>query len=482
MFLIRSEAPSPRGAAAPGGNAGGPFYPAAAAGIFRLLQAHPIGPFGCAGGARRALISLSYAGPELRIAPEADVLPHSEQMKLIRRGVEEIVPDEELDRSVRRAIETDTPLRVKYGIDPTGKDVHVGHMVPVSKVRDFQTAGHQGVIIIGDYTAQIGDPTGRGESRPPLTMEEVHANAETYVEQLMKVLDPDKTEVRYQTEWFEDFSLVDMIRLGQKFTLAQMLAHDTFARRIDEGSPLAIHEILYPMLMAYDSVAVRADVELGGMEQKFNILQGRDLQRSSGQRPQIAALMPMLPGLDGGAKMGKSLGNYLGVCDPPAEMYGKVMSIRDDLLVDYFALAAGASPSAVDEVRRKIDGTMLGDDGERVNPMVLKRQLASAIVTRYHDSAAARTAEEEFMGVFSRKDQLPDDMPEVAVKGGAVGILDLIVGASLAPSRSEARRLVQQGGVSLAGEKIGDPNVQIEPADGAVLRVGKRRFGKIRVQ
>jgi tyrosyl-tRNA synthetase len=410
------------------------------------------------------------------------VLPHSEQMELIRRGIEEIVPDEELDKAVAKAVETDTPLRVKYGIDPTGKDVHIGHMVPVSKVRDFQDAGHLGVIIIGDYTAQIGDPTGKEESRPPLTMEEVHANAETYVVQLMKVLDPDKTEVRYQAEWFENFSLVDMIHLGQKFTLAQMLAHDTFSKRLEEGSPLAIHEILYPMLMAYDSVAIRADVELGGMEQKFNILQGRDLQRDSGQRPQIAALMPMLPGLDGGAKMGKSLGNYLGVNDEPTDMFGKIMSIRDDLLVDYFALAAGASPSVVEEVRRKVDGTLHGDDGEQVNPMDLKRQLAGAIVTRYHDAGAARNAEEEFMGVFSRKDQLPDDMPEVSIAAEEIGILDLIVNASLAPSRSEARRLVGQGGVSIDGEKISDPKARVEPPDGAVLRVGKRRFGKIRLR
>jgi tyrosyl-tRNA synthetase len=402
------------------------------------------------------------------------VLPLNEQLVLIRRGVEEIVPEGDLEARVRKAIETDTPLRVKYGIDPTGSDVHVGHMVPISKMRDFQDAGHVGIIIIGDYTAQIGDPTGRDESRPSLTKERVRENARTYVEQLMKVLDRDKTKVVYQTEWFEGFGLADMIRIGHYFTIAQMLSHETFAKRLEAGLPLAMHELFYPMLQAYDSVAIKADIELGGTEQRFNILQGRDLQRAIGQTPQIAVLSPMLPGIDGGAKMGKSLGNYIGVSDEPADMFGKVMSIPDNLIVAYFTLAAGASPDIIEHAKSELAA------GE-VNPRDIKRRLAAAIVTRYHDAVKAARADEEFMGVFSRRDQLPDDIPEVHVAEKPVGILDLIDSLKLAPSRSEARRLVQQGGVTIDGEKISDHTVEITPRDGVVLRVGKRKFVRLRV-
>ncbi len=406
------------------------------------------------------------------------MLPLNEQMDLIRRGVEEIVPEEELEKRVATAIEKDEPLRIKYGIDPSGKDVHVGHMVPVSKMRDCQDAGHRGVIIIGDYTAQIGDPTGRDESRPSLTLEQVRANAETYVEQLMKVLDAAKTEVRYQTEWFEGFTLVDMIKLGRFFTISQMLGHETFAKRLEEGQALAIHEIMYPMLMAYDSVAIEADVELGGMEQRFNILQGRDLQRAWGQQPQIAVLSPMLPGLDGGLKMGKSLGNYIGVTDAPADMFGKVMSITDDLIPQYFALAAGAPLAAVEDVKAKLSGEKPGEDGKSVNPRDLKMALAHAIVSRYHGDNAADAAKSQFIGVFSKRDQLPDDMHEI-VLAGPTSVIDVMVDNRLAPSKSEARRMIKQGGVSLDGEKIDDMGAEISPDDGDVLRVGKRKFARI---
>jgi len=402
------------------------------------------------------------------------VLPLNEQMDLITRGIAEIVSEEELEERVAEAIRTNRPLRVKYGIDPSGKDVHIGHMVPVSKMRDFQDAGHQGVIIIGDYTGQIGDPTGLDESRPSLTKEKVLANAATYVDQLMKVLDRAKTEVRYQTEWFEGFTLVDTIQLGQKFTLAQMLSHETFAKRLNEGLPLGMHEVMYPMLMAYDSVAIRADVELGGMEQRFNILQGRDLQRAMGQRPQVAVLSPMLPGLDGAEKMGKSLGNYVGVNDPPADMFGKIMSIRDDLLIPYLTLAAGASPEVVNEAKARLESG--------VNPMEIKRQLGRAVVARYHGDEAAAQAEAEFMGVFSRRDQLPEDIADLEVGSGPVRILQVIVEGNLAPSNSEARRLIQQGGVTLDGGRITDVNAEVLVRDGAILKVGKRRFARLRVK
>jgi tyrosyl-tRNA synthetase len=394
-------------------------------------------------------------------------------MDLVRRGVAEIVSEEELEQRLAEAIRTETPLRIKYGIDPSGKDVHIGHMVPVSKMRDFQDAGHHGVLIIGDYTAQIGDPTGRNESRPSLSKEQVLANAATYVEQLMKVLDPEKTEVRYQSEWFEDFSLIQMIRLGQRFTMAQMMSHETFAKRLDEGLPLAMHELMYPMLMAYDSVAIRADVELGGMEQRFNILQGRDLQRAMEQRAQVAVLSPMLPGLDGGLKMGKSLNNYIGVNDPAAEMFGKVMSIRDDLLISYLMLAGGATPESVRMAQARLE--------QGTNPMEIKRELGRAIVKRYHGQEAATLAEEEFLGVFSRKDQLPEDMLEFAVTENPMRILEIMMNTESAPSLSEARRLIQQGGVTLNGYRVTDVNAEVFVKDGSVLKVGKRRFARLRV-
>lgn len=402
------------------------------------------------------------------------MLPFNEQMDLIRRGVAEIVSEDELAQRISEAVRSGKPLRIKYGIDPSGKDVHIGHMVPVSKMRDFQDAGHHGVLIIGDYTAQIGDPTGRNESRPSLSKEQVLANAATYVDQLMKVLDREKTEVRYQSEWFENFSLIQMIQLGQQFTMAQMLSHETFAKRLEEGLPLAMHELMYPMLMAYDSVAVQSDVELGGMEQRFNILQGRDLQRAMGQRPQIAVLSPMLRGLDGGPKMGKSLNNYIGVNDSPADMFGKIMSIRDDLLIDYLTLAAGVSQDAVRAAEARLRrGT---------NPMEIKRELGRAVVQRYHGAQAAIAAEEEFLGVFSRRDQLPEDMPEFTLDENPVRIVDILVKTESAPSMSEARRLIQQGGVTLDGYRVTDANAEIFVKDGAILKVGKRRYARLRLK
>ena len=410
------------------------------------------------------------------------MLSLNEQMDLVRRGVEEIVPEEELEQRVAESIKTKKPLRIKYGIDPSGKDVHIGHMVPVSKMRDFQDAGHHGVIIIGDYTAQIGDPTGRDESRPSLDLEQVHANAGTYVEQLMKVLDPAKTEVRYQTVWFEKFTLVDIIKLGRFFTIAQMLSHETFAKRLEEGQPLAMHEVMYPMLMAYDSVAIEADVELGGMEQRFNILQGRDLQRAMGQRPQIAVLSPMLPGLDGGLKMGKSLGNYIGVNDAPSDMFGKVMSITDELIPRYFTLAAGVAPQVVENAKGRLEGTVRNADGSQVNPRDIKMDLGRAIVARYHGEEAAQKAQEEFLAVYSRKDALPEDMPVIELPAAPVLLVDVIVENKLASSKSEARRVITQGGVSVDGEKIDDAATEWTPVNGAVLRVGKRRFARIQVR
>jgi tyrosyl-tRNA synthetase len=407
------------------------------------------------------------------------VLPLNEQMDLIRRGVEEIVPENELEDRVRSAIQTGTPLNVKYGIDPTGKDVHVGHMVPIAKMRDFQDAGHVATLIIGDYTAQIGDPTGREESRPPLTKEKVRENAETYVDQLMKVLDPEQTTIRYQTEWFGDYTLAETLALAHYFTLAQMLSHDTFAKRLEQGQVLGMHELFYPMLQAYDSVAIRADVELGGTEQRFNILQGRDLQRAMGQKPQIAVLSPMLPGLDGGVKMGKSLGNYIGVNDDPADMFGKVMSIPDDLIAQYFTLAASASHEEVEQVHARLAGTEPTSDGSRWNPRDIKRELGKRIVQRYHSAEAAARADEAFMGVFSRRDQTPDDMPDVVIDATPISLLDLIDRAGLAPSRTEARRLIKQGAVSIDGEKATDVDGTVSPADGAVLKVGKRRFARV---
>jgi len=395
------------------------------------------------------------------------------ELKIIRKAVDEIIPEEDLVRKLLRSKETGKPLRIKFGIDPTGSDVHLGHLVPIRKMRDFQELGHIGVIIIGDFTAQIGDPTGRDETRPPLSHQQVLANAERFMEQLYTVLKQEQTEVRWQSEWFGKMTVEDVIKLMGNFTLAQFMAHDTFRTRYEQGLPLGLHELMYPLLQAYDSVAVQSDVELGATEQKFNILCGRDMQRFFGQEEQVAILTPLLIGLDGVNKMGKSLNNYIAVFDPPEEKFGKIMSIPDNLILNYYKYAAWADEEELEKVQKELEsGT---------NPMILKKQLAHRIVAFYHGNKAADEAQRAFEKVFSQR-ELPDEMPEYKVNNSVMRIAKLLTESGLCESGSEAKRLIQAGGVSIDGEKITSTDAEIEIKEGMVLRVGKRKFLRLRKQ
>ncbi len=392
----------------------------------------------------------------------------AEEMKLIRQGVDEIIPEDELLLKLESSAKNNKPLRVKYGIDPTGADVHIGHLVPIRKMRNFQDLGHIGVIIIGDFTAQIGDPTGRDESRPPLTAEDVKKNAERYMDQLYTVLDKDKTEVRWQTEWFGGMTMKDVLNLMGKWTLAQFMAHDTFRRRFEEGLSLGMHEIMYPILQSYDSVAIEADIELGASEQKFNILCGRDMQRYFGQPQQIAILSPILMGTDGINKMSKSLDNYIAVYDTPQDKYGKVMSIPDELIINYFNYATILSPDEVAEVELELKAG-------KTNPKLIKQRLAREIVGLYHGKDIAQEAEENFDLIFSQK-RIPDDMPEFKIDA-PVKITELLTSSGLCASFGEVKRLIQQNAISVDEQKISDLDYEISGP--AIIKVGKRRFLRI---
>ena len=396
------------------------------------------------------------------------------QLEMIKRGADEVVPLDEMERKLRKAVETGKPLRIKYGIDPTTPDVHLGHLVPVQKMRTFQDLGHVGVLIIGDYTAQIGDPTGLDESRAALSRDAVRANAESYVEQLGAVLKLDEKhlEVHYQTEWFGEMTLQDVVELLAKFTVAQMMAHDTFRRRYEGGLPLSLHELMYPVLQAYDSVAIRSDVELGATEQKFNILLGRDLQRLVGQEPQVAILTPILIGTDGANKMSKSRSNTIAVEDAPAEKFGKVMSIPDSIIANYYEFATDCTLEELADVRRKLD--------ERsANPRDLKFELARRIVARFHGDEAAGKAGEEFERVFKQK-QVPEDTASIERRPGEkVDLVATIVSTGMAPTNSEARRLIKQGAVKRDGQRVADPYYGGEMTGDTVIQVGKRRFLRV---
>ncbi len=392
------------------------------------------------------------------------------QLEIIKQGVDEIIPESELVEKLKSSEKEHKPLRIKYGIDPTAADVHIGHMVPIRIMRRFQDLGHTGVIVIGDYTAQIGDPTGKNESRPPLTAEDVKRNASKYMEQLYYVLDKNKTEVRYQSEWFGPMKLSEFISLLGKFTMAQIMAHETFRKRYEENLPFGLHELMYPILQAYDSVAIQADVELGATEQKFNILAGRDMQRYFNMSEQVAILMPILIGTDGIEKMSKSLGNYIAIFDTPEDKYGKVMSIPDELIENYFLYAAFASIDDILEMKKMLR--------EGVNPKKIKQELARRIVTLYHDEEAAQKAEEHFNTVFTQKD-VPDDIPEFEVKPEKIWLVQLLNDAGLVQSNGEGRRMIKQGAVSVNGGRINDMNYEFVPEQDMVLKVGKRRFCKL---
>jgi len=381
---------------------------------------------------------------------------------VLKRGVAEVIVEEEMAELLRSG----KKLRLKEGFDPSFPDIHLGHMVSLRKLRQFQELGHQVVLIVGDWTAQIGDPSGMSATRPILSMEEVKVNAETYMQQFFKVVDKKRTEVRWQSEWFGKFTLTDIIRLTSKFTIAQLMAREDFSARYNAGRPIAITELLYPLLQAYDSVAIQADVEFGGTDQKFNLLVGRELQSMVGQRPQQVFLVPILTGTDGSQKMSKSLGNYIGVAEPPEEIYGKVMSIPDSLILDYFELVTDVPDEELEEFRQ-------GLNNETVNPMVLKKRLAREIITQLYDQKAATEAEEHFVRVFQKR-EAPEEIPEF--KGEHIPISRLLVKAGLIGSHSEAIRLIRQGAVRIDGRKVTDAN-EVAPK-GSIIKVGKRRYLK----
>lgn len=394
-----------------------------------------------------------------------------EQMEVILRGAAEVISEEELEGKLERSLRTGRPLTVKQGFDPTAPDIHIGHTVSLRKLRQFQDLGHKVVFLIGDFTGTIGDPSGRSEMRKRLSREEVLKNARTYQEQVFKILDPERTVVAFNSEWCEPMKFEDVLVLASRYTVARMLERDDFSQRYEQGKPITIMEFLYPLIQAYDSVALRADVEVGGTDQKFNLLVGRDVQREYGQEPQVALMMPLLVGTDGKEKMSKSLGNYIGINEPPEEMYGKTMSIPDFLIYPYFELATDVDTSELAEIKRSLD------DPE-VNPMDLKRRLARKLVAMYHGEGAARRAEEAFDKVFRRK-EVPDEVPEYVLDRDNIWIVRLLTSSGLASSNSEARRLIAQGGVYIDGQRVTDPNLEVEFKGGEVVKVGKRRFLRV---
>ena len=411
---------------------------------------------------------------------------------LLKRGVAEIIVEEEMVELLRSG----KKLRLKEGFDPSFPDIHLGHMVTLKKLRKFQELGHQVILIVGDWTAQIGDPSGVSTTRPMLSAEQVQANAETYMKQFFKVVDKKRTEVRWQSEWFGKFTLADIIQLTSKFTVAQLMAREDFSNRYSANQPITIAELLYPLLQAYDSVVIQSDIEFGGTDQKFNLLVGRELQSMVGQHPQQIFLVPILVGTDGSQKMSKSLGNYIGVAEPPNEIYGKVMSIPDSLILNYFELVTDIPDEELEKFRQELKD-------ETVNPMVLKKQLAREIVTQLYNQKVAIKAEEQFSKVF-QKGEVPEEIPEYRVSfnefilslkiGGQIqeGIAALtitrntsselnlsllLVAIDLASSRSEANRLIRQGSVSVDGEKVTSYTAPVQ--SGTVIKVGKRRFAKV---
>ena len=406
-------------------------------------------------------------------------LPINEQMDILKRGTAEIIPEDELRRKLKKSQETGVPLKIKYGIDPTAPDIHIGHAVPIRKLRQFQDLGHEAIIIIGDFTASIGDPSGRSATRPMLTAEEIAVHAATYVEQYGKILDKEKTRVVYNSEWLRQLNFADIIRIAAKVTVAQMIERDDFAKRLAEGRPIGVHEMLYPIAQAYDSVVLEADVEIGATEQKFNILLGRDLQRDYGQEPQVTLFVPILVGLDGTQKMSKSLGNYVGIAEPPNGMFGKLMSIPDNLMPQYFELCTDVPLSNIRQIEADLKSGKL-------HPMEAKKRLAREIVTIYHSAEAAEKAQQEFEQVFSAR-ELPSEIqpirvPESAFKDGKIWIIRLITIAGFASTNSDARRLVEQGAVTLDDEKITDVNAELPVKDGQILHVGKLKYGKIELE
>ncbi len=394
-------------------------------------------------------------------------------MDVIRRGVAEIIPEESLVQKLEKSLSTKTPLKIKLGCDPSRPDLHLGHSVVLRKLRQFQDLGHQAILIVGDFTGMIGDPSGRSKTRPPLTIEATRKNGQSYFEQATKILSAKKIQMLYNSEWLAKMSFADVITLSSKYTVARMLERDEFEKRFKAREPISVHEFLYPLAQAMDSVAIESDVELGGTDQKFNLLVGRDIQREYGLEPQVAITLPILPGTDGVDKMSKSLDNYIGIDESPKEIFGKTLSIPDKLIYDYFVLATNVSLDELTEIKKTLDD-------KSKNPRDLKRRLARELVALYHSEAGAQAAQEEFDRIFVNRD-LPDEIPELNlnVKGNSIAVIKLLTDTKLVASNGEARRMIEQGGVSVNSQRITDEKALIDISAPAIVKVGKRKFLKV---
>jgi tyrosyl-tRNA synthetase len=401
------------------------------------------------------------------------MLSVKEQMEVIRRGTVEIIPEDELIKKLEHSIKTKKPLRIKQGFDPTAPDIHLGHTVGLRKLKQFQELGHKIILIIGDYTGMVGDPSERSTTRPQLTRDEVMKNAETYQKQFFKIIDKAKTEVHFNGEWFSKMSFLDIINLASRFTLARMLEREDFSKRYSQQVPISLHELFYPLMQAYDSVAIKADVEIGATEQKFNLLAGRQIQEVYGQEPQIALTLPVLPGVDGVQRMAKSTGNYIGIDEPPSEIFGKIMSIPDDLIYQYFELLTDLCLDELKKIKKDLDQ-------EKENPMVLKKRLGIEIVSLYHGEKDALKAQEGFERVFSKK-ELPEEIPvfKLDYDDPKIWIVKLLTMTELCSSSGQARRLIRQGGVYLDDKRVEDENLEIPVKGEKLLKVGKRKFLKV---
>jgi tyrosyl-tRNA synthetase len=410
--------------------------------------------------------------PRVAAAPAAPEIPVSDAVRaaleITRRGCDELLPEADWVRKLQRSEASGQPLRVKLGLDPTAPDIHLGHTVVLNKLRQLQDLGHTVIFLIGDFTSMIGDPSGRNTTRPPLTAEQIKANAETYYRQASLVLDPERTEVRYNSEWCDPLGARGMIQLASRYTVARMMERDDFTKRFKANTPISVHEFLYPLMQGYDSVALKSDLELGGTDQKFNVLMGRTLQAEYGQEPQCVLTMPLLVGLDGVEKMSKSKGNYIGITEPANDMFAKLLSISDELMWTYFTLLSWRSEADIAALKAEVAAGR--------NPKDAKVALAKELTTRFHGAAAADTAEQDFQN--RAKGGIPDDVPEVALGGAPLGLGALLKQAGLVPSGSEAMRMVEQGGVRIDGTVVSDKGLRVE-AGTYVVQVGKRKFARV---
>lgn len=395
-------------------------------------------------------------------------------MDILRKGTVEIIPEEELAKKIEKAIKTRKPLNVKLGCDPSVPDLHIGHSVVLNKLREFQDLGHTAILIVGDYTGMIGDPSGKKKTRPQLTFEETRENGKSYFEQASRILDKDKTKIIYNSEWLSKIDLQELIKILGKFTVQRILERDDFTNRMRDQVEVSMHELLYPIMQGYDSYAIDADVELGGTDQKFNNLVGRDMQKRFGKDPQIVMLMPLLEGTDGSEKMSKSLNNYIGISEEPKDIFGKTMSIPDVLIFKYYTLATRLTPNELLEIKRELEDP-------NTNPRNLKRRLGYELVKLYYNEEVAKQSIEEFDKIFIKK-EVPDDIPEILLKEKGTKLITLIVSNKMADSNAAARRLIEQGGVTINGGKVDDFNHVLDYSEDFVLKVGKRKFLKVKVK